>query len=388
MKNRLILLAILITLWLISGCRDQPSPSPTITKITTQPTDTSGPTKMSSSPTLTPTAGKPAWLPVPPENPNVVKLTENIEWKNKKPVWSPDGSQIAFLSNRECVKLYDGTYDEWANKSRCWEWDLYLMDADGSNEIRLTDVQFRDGMSSAWLRWSPDGERIAFTYSNYLDLPFERVLSFSLDKAKKAPLGLEDMEALVDEGEDYQVSSFEWSPDGKKYAYDYYRYWDGPYYDRWDIVIIDEESGEEVFRKISTSESLCKFRAWSPSGEAIFVACFGETEGNWDVHIDRVDLTTWDQSLLLENAYNPILSPDGKWILFTSTETGLSELFHVESEEVIPFSFPDDQYFYYSRSWSPDGKWIAFGNVEYNGFYQWSNISLYDISWLEMEWEE
>ena len=57
------------------------------------------------------------------------------------PAWSPDGQRIAFISNRA------GTND------------LYLMNADGSNQRRLT----RNAASESGPAWSPDGRMIAFT---------------------------------------------------------------------------------------------------------------------------------------------------------------------------------------------------------------------------------
>jgi dipeptidyl aminopeptidase/acylaminoacyl peptidase len=56
------------------------------------------------------------------------------------PAWSPDGSQIAFASAR------DGNYE------------IYVMDADGTGQTRLTDNPAYD-MSPVW---SPDGTQIAF----------------------------------------------------------------------------------------------------------------------------------------------------------------------------------------------------------------------------------
>ena len=64
---------------------------------------------------------------------NVVKL-------NGSPAWSPDGSKIAFASDR------DGDFE------------VYVMDADGSNVTQLTNNSDRD----ATPEWSPDGSKIAF----------------------------------------------------------------------------------------------------------------------------------------------------------------------------------------------------------------------------------
>jgi TolB protein len=54
--------------------------------------------------------------------------------------WAPDGSQIVFESKR------DGNYE------------IYVMDSDGSDQQRLTINQTHDGFPT----WSPDGMQIAF----------------------------------------------------------------------------------------------------------------------------------------------------------------------------------------------------------------------------------
>jgi Tol biopolymer transport system component len=59
------------------------------------------------------------------------------------PKWSPDGKQISFSSKR------DGF------------WNLYIMDADGSNQRQLTKFK---GDTVCWQSWSPKGDEIAFTY--------------------------------------------------------------------------------------------------------------------------------------------------------------------------------------------------------------------------------
>jgi Tol biopolymer transport system component len=59
---------------------------------------------------------------------------------NKSPVWSPDGKKIVFASGR------DGN------------WEIYVMNADGSNQTRLTNHPDVD-MQPAW---SYDGKQIAF----------------------------------------------------------------------------------------------------------------------------------------------------------------------------------------------------------------------------------
>ncbi len=63
---------------------------------------------------------------------------------NEDPAWSPDGTRIAFVSNR------------------AGPFDVYVMNADGSGQARLT-FETLDAHHPAW---SPDGTRIAFDGNN------------------------------------------------------------------------------------------------------------------------------------------------------------------------------------------------------------------------------
>ena len=73
---------------------------------------------------------------------NQRRLTENRN-NDWDPVWSPDGKRIAFMSDR---------------KGDFVKFDIYVMDADGGNQQKLTNHRAWDGSPS----WSPDGERIVF----------------------------------------------------------------------------------------------------------------------------------------------------------------------------------------------------------------------------------
>ena len=72
----------------------------------------------------------------------LTNLTNHPEFDGWRPAWSPDGSQIAFFSTRD-----DPDNDE-----------VYVMNADGSNVRRLTDNPADDAIAT----WSPDGTRIAW----------------------------------------------------------------------------------------------------------------------------------------------------------------------------------------------------------------------------------
>jgi Tol biopolymer transport system component len=71
------------------------------------------------------------------------------------PAWSPDGQKIVFVSLRD--SLVDPHHCE---GDEC-NYELYIMDSNGSNIQRLTDDPGYDGEPS----WSPDSKHITFTSS-------------------------------------------------------------------------------------------------------------------------------------------------------------------------------------------------------------------------------
>ena len=79
---------------------------------------------------------------------NVRKLT-NTPLIDIMPCWSPDGKYIVFMRNL-------GPTEEHPHAQ---QFDIFMMDADGSNERRLTYHPQNDGAPT----WSPDGQHIAFS---------------------------------------------------------------------------------------------------------------------------------------------------------------------------------------------------------------------------------
>src|ERR687890_278963 len=76
-------------------------------------------------------------------------LTDSNNVPEYGPTWSPDGTKIAFI-RQERVSTPEGQSD--------WQVDVWVMNADGSEQKKLTDDSNDEGAPT----WSPDGTKIAF----------------------------------------------------------------------------------------------------------------------------------------------------------------------------------------------------------------------------------
>ena len=130
---------------------------------------------------------------VPKENGSTVNLTKNCGARDKDGAWSPDGKNIAYLSDKN------------------GEYNIYVIDAKGKNKAKKL-TNFKDGYRHT-LRWSPDSKKIAFTDHTlrcyYIDITTKKITE--VDKAH-----YENVDVSLDVK---PIHDFSWSSDSKYLTY-------------------------------------------------------------------------------------------------------------------------------------------------------------------------
>jgi hypothetical protein len=199
------------------------------------------------------------------------------------PTWSPDGKKIAFIREIPIFVLM-------------YAYDLFVMNADGSDQRRVTSLG--NVSLSSHLAWSPDGTKIAFAgppLSGY----FSWIYVINIDGTGQSPLS--------------EGTSPAWSPDGTKLAFS----------DIGGLFLINPDgTGRTQITAPSNLTDYDWWPIWSPDGKRILfqrgVGC--DLDGNcesiafWTVNPDGSN----PAKLTDTYAYGLDWSPDGKKIVFSS----------------------------------------------------------------------
>jgi Tol biopolymer transport system component len=367
--KRIIVWMVLIGSMLVGGCAGENIEAAQATNTNTN-TATSTVERCESTPTSSPVS-TPTIVPIIPEL-TVIRLTANGDAKDWYPIWFPDGKRILFLTNRNDLSEY------------------YVMNADGSQPYPFLKEENPSGHIYPLYRWSPDGiQGVAAGYSKATQGPTE-LYTFKVLKSGDRPIGIQDVTLLLDLGDDTRVGSPTWSPDGEKIAFSYIPNLGNLFESH--LNVLDLKSGDVVELLNDPDFDTYEVR-WSPNGEWIaFSGNFGEENNNVFIYLIKPNGSGFQQLTNLGGEYLFSWSPDSNWIVFDSFDSSDRSnmqndlyLVNVGSGETSRLTnYEDDSS---EPDWSPDGKWVVFTSRKDNK-YGITDIYLLDMSWLEMEWDK
>jgi serine/threonine protein kinase len=325
---------------------------------------------------------------------NAINLTKDSPADDSMPAFSPDGSQIAFRSEREGG-------------------GIFLIGATGESVRRLTDFGFNPA-------WSPDGQEIAVSTQTIELVPHSRPGYGGLEIVTIRNGSRREIVSAEDDG--VQPS---WSPHGDRIAY-----WAvvGAGGQR-DLFTVDPHAADpkKTIVRLTSDRSLEWNPVWSPDGKYLYFGSDRDGTMNlWRMPMDEhqgtalgppepiplptrfaahftiarngalayagVDLSEATSrvpfdpvSLRITGEPTPIVggamqmlvfqggnvSPDGKWLAFSNLGTQ-EDLFLARTDGSEMRQLTDDPEKDRGASWTPDGKLLYFYSQRGARYVVWS----------------
>ena len=289
--RRLFLLTLLAAT-LVSCVQPLAAPTETpVASIVVQPTET-------ATPTLAPEAQDVVLLSLEengyahlfvyiPQQLPLTRLTYGL-WDDVSPALSPDGTRVAFASNR------DGA------------WDLYILDIQSGEITRVTNSPDYESAPS----WSPDNQWLACEI--YLDENLE-VAIVSLKNGDQEPIPLTENPAA-----DHSPA---WAPDGRHVAFVSNRGGDS------DIWLADlDKTGEERYTNLSRTPSSAESHpVWTRDGNQLAWTSVAQNIGFSGIYV-------WDA---LQPERPATWIGDGDWPAWNTTGDRLVSVIHGPNQEYL-----------------------------------------------------
>ncbi|MBA3355918.1 MAG: PD40 domain-containing protein, partial [Pyrinomonadaceae bacterium] len=296
---------------------------------------------------------------------NQTRLTNNPGF-DISPKWSPDGTKIAFVRSIGFLP-----------------YDIYVMNADGSNQTRLTNNRAHGEPPD----WSPDGTRIVFhsVVGNTSEIFVVNADGTNLTQ-------------LTNSGRNF---SPRWSPDGTRIVFDRF----GSIFGIVGIYVMNADGSNQTQL---TNSGYDYFPRWSPDSSRITFTSTrdGTCDFNCNVEIYSMNADGSNQTRLTNNprldAF-PEWSPDGTRIVFKSLRDNNINIYvmnadgtsqtrltnYTEDLDVIsPIFSPDGMRIMFSYGYSFAGELISSEiyvmNADGSNLVRLTNTNGYEA---ELDWQ-
>lgn len=285
---------------------------------------------------------------VPSEGGWPVQLTVSDQ-RQLAPSWSPDGRWIVYQSD------YNGNE----------QWDLFLVSVESGEVVNLTNTP---EVAEQDATWSPDGSQLAHTVKPRTSSTHEiYVMDMTNRKARRLTVGTP---------EGFGNHGPRWSPDGRSIAYTRVQ---TPGNDS-NIYLLDVASGQSSLLTGHEGEKTHRAMAWSHDGKRLLIE--SNALNGYD-NVALLDVTTrqitWLTTGKLEISAGG-WSPDGHWITWVQNNDGIFEIFlydvAAQKAELLPLGPGRNSLGRPEQIFSRDSARILY---QYNGPDRPNDIWVYDL---------
>lgn len=254
-----------------------------------------------------------------------LRLTDD-DFIDSKPLWSPDGNSVAYLSKRKGGDK------------------ITVVNLDG----KTAKVLSANVAKNTYYSWSPQSDKIAYT-SRSGEGETVSVISVKDDKNSVIGAGRNPV----------------FSPDGKLLAW----------LSGKDIILCDTATGKASNLTKQQAEASMERLSWSADGKSIYYSKDGDL---WKVSLDGTEneclVKHTQEASVAPTIENPVASPDGKKIFVTLNWDGLFA--HVSNNQLAVYDLASKKIKIINdaNSWtlSPDGAKIIY-NIK-------SDLMIYDVA--------